>query len=280
MHRLQNLNVPLKVLIGVLSWGFFVALFIPLYPKILDAIFVFQIIPVVMWAMLYGRPGGIAAGITVFFINFLLVKLPGADVLNVFLTRRGLLALFFVILGAIIGRLVELNDVVNKEIKDKEKAQDLYKKLLDTVPETIILYKPEGVVEFASGNSKELFGLKDEKVLFGEKALTHVAEESKKEIQAIWQDLVNDVKDLDGGVYLLQKEDGTKFWGEISASRIKDDEGKVVNIIATIRNVNEKKTNEDEFRKRSDELERLTKLMIGRENKMLELKKQLAELQK
>ncbi|SHE34237.1 PAS domain S-box-containing protein [Mariniphaga anaerophila] len=74
------------------------------------------------------------------------------------------------------------------------------------------------------------------------------------------------------------KADGSKIWVEMNISLIRDKNGTPTGFQGVMRDVNERKKAETELKEKVGELERFNKLMVGRENKMIELKKEINEL--
>ena len=81
-----------------------------------------------------------------------------------------------------------------------------------------------------------------------------------------------------GGTFELPVKDktGRKFFIELSVSSMKLDEK--WHAIGTMRDVTKKKEYSEELKNRTEELERMNKLMVGRELKMMELKKEIERL--
>jgi PAS domain S-box-containing protein len=60
---------------------------------------------------------------------------------------------------------------------------------------------------------------------------------------------------------------------------VKDERGRVVKLFGTVQDITNRKIKEEELRKRTEESERFSKLSVGRELKMVELKKRISELE-
>ena len=73
-------------------------------------------------------------------------------------------------------------------------------------------------------------------------------------------------------------KDGRKIFGEISGTPLRRG-GKIVGVVAIIREITERKRIEEEIIKKSEELEKFNKLAVGRELQMVELKKKIKELE-
>ena len=72
------------------------------------------------------------------------------------------------------------------------------------------------------------------------------------------------------------RKDGETFPVELSLSAVKTDEG--WNAVGVVRDISERKILEERFRTKLDELERMNNLMVGRELKMEELRKEIRRL--
>lgn len=72
------------------------------------------------------------------------------------------------------------------------------------------------------------------------------------------------------------RKDGETFPVELSLSAVKTDEG--WNAVGVVRDISERKILEEKFRTKLDELERMNHLMVGRELKMEELRKEIRRL--
>jgi PAS domain S-box-containing protein len=75
----------------------------------------------------------------------------------------------------------------------------------------------------------------------------------------------------------MQSPEGV-LWVQTDKIPNRNDSGKIIGIIGFTIDITARKSAEDQIKNRSEELERLNNLMIGRELEMINLKKELAEL--
>lgn len=101
-----------------------------------------------------------------------------------------------------------------------------------------------------------------------------------KDVMGIVSKTIRDIRN-DGGFkdvsYSLRK-DGKREWYDANISEKKDSKGKYDGVIMVARNVTDTKEMEKRMKEKMSELESLNKLMVGRELKMVELKKKIKEL--
>ena len=76
----------------------------------------------------------------------------------------------------------------------------------------------------------------------------------------------------------LWRKDGSQFLSEYTATPISDDKDGLVGAVIVFRDITRRKRNEEELNLRMEELERFNRLVIGREERMIQLKKEINEL--
>lgn len=77
---------------------------------------------------------------------------------------------------------------------------------------------------------------------------------------------------------LKTRDNGSKFWTEDTATPFTDVNGNIIGMIESFRDITERKEAEKKLKNQLAELERWEKLTIGRELKMIELKKKIKEM--
>ncbi|MCK5025540.1 MAG: PAS domain-containing protein [Nanoarchaeota archaeon] len=76
---------------------------------------------------------------------------------------------------------------------------------------------------------------------------------------------------------LRKRHDGTKFWAEYVASPLNDVSGNRIGIIESFRDISERKAIGKKLQEQLAELEKWEQITVGRELKMVELKKKLKD---
>ena len=79
------------------------------------------------------------------------------------------------------------------------------------------------------------------------------------------------------GELRFKRKDGSIFPAEISSALFTNSKGETKNSLI-IRDISDRKKVENEIKRKVDELERFNRLMVGREIKMIGLKKEVNEL--
>jgi PAS domain S-box-containing protein len=74
------------------------------------------------------------------------------------------------------------------------------------------------------------------------------------------------------------KADGTLIWVEMNISSIRNEKGEMIGFQGVTRDISERKKAETELKRKVEELERFNRVMVGRENKMIDLKREVNEL--
>jgi len=166
--------------------------------------------------------------------------------------------------------LARLVPAVERELREAEgrrerrradealrESEEMYKALVNTSPDSMIITDLEGTITYASPRSLELNGCQDAGEMLGKRAFMFIAPEDHERA------MINLQKTLDEGSvrnieYRLQKKDGTRFFGEMSAALIHDAKGKQKAFMAVFRDITDRKQAEERLQQ---SLERIRKNM-------------------
>lgn len=175
--------------------------------------------------------------------------------------------------------IAEGRDITDfKELQSRLiESENKYRTLFEASMDAILVVNAEGIILLSNEKHKSLFNSLSQDFdinnLFN---LIHKddSEKIKFEIKLILSGKI--------GTFItirLRKNESEYFWGDLSINKFTDIEGNIL-FICVLRDITYKKQIEDELKKRVYELEQINRLMVGRELKMIELKREVNSLLK
>jgi PAS domain S-box-containing protein len=172
--------------------------------------------------------------------------------------------------------------IENTERKKREEAlresEERYRTLVQNVP--IAVYRtipgPKGKFLMANSTFFKIFGFDSEEEL---KEIAVADVYLNLEDRKVFSDNLLAKGSVDGMELPLRKKDGTVFWGSVTARVVYNENGKNPYFDCTIIDITERKKVKVELDRRIRELEIFQKVAVGRELKMVELKKRIKELE-
>jgi PAS domain S-box-containing protein len=172
--------------------------------------------------------------------------------------------------------------IENTERKKREEAlresEERYRTLVQNVP--IAVYRtipgPKGKFLMGNPNCLKMFGLDSEEDF---QKVSPADLNMDPENRKVFSDNLLAKGSVDGMELPLRKKDGTVFWGSVTARVVYNENGKNPYFDCTIIDITERKKVKVELDRRIRELEIFQKVAVGRELKMVELKKRIKELE-
>ena len=162
------------------------------------------------------------------------------------------------------GRLVHMEyatDITERRVAEESmrRSEELYRQLTVASPDAIIVCNPRGKIIYISPKARELFLIPDNMNIRKERVARYVHPHDAHRALELFEALVgNNLTFLPQ--LLLMREDGSDFFGEISAASVKDDQGTTTSIIMVIRDITERKMNEMELIRAKEKAEESDKL--------------------
>jgi len=203
------------------------------------------------------------------------------------------------------GRLEKVIHIAT-DITERKKAEEAlreseeqFRTLFELSPYSIVLSDMEGNIIACNQQSIRMYGVKGKREMkIGRNVSDFFPED---EWSLLFSTIEKTIKEgtTQGPIeFTMLKEDGTRFLGEASSTLLTDKNGKPTALLAYAYDITERKKAEEDIRKlnaeleqrvkertaeleeKNAELERLNKLFVGRELRMVELKERIAELEK
>ena len=162
--------------------------------------------------------------------------------------------------------------------KKSEEEVNKLQKGVEQSPASIIITNINGTIEYVNPKFCEVTGYSREEVVGHNPRILKSGDKKSADYKLMWETL-NAGNEWRGEFYNVKKN-GDKYWESASISPIRDRNGKTTHFVAVKEDITQMKLAKDKQQTQKNELEQMNKLMIGRELKMAELKKEIEALKK
>lgn len=170
--------------------------------------------------------------------------------------------------GQIHGSLVMVTDVTAQK-----SSKLVFDSLIEAIPDGVIVISIAGVLEYVSAHALEILGYQSADELMGKQIIDYIAPKDVPIFQSALESVMKQGM-LRNIVLNVKRKDSVVITVEVSGSILTDSAGAPEKILGIFRDITQKAANEHAMRKKNEELEHLSKLMVGRELAMTELKKE------
>jgi len=186
--------------------------------------------------------------------------------------------------GKIVGLSGNLIDITERKKTEEElkESEERYRDLIEKEKDIIYTLDDKGNITFVSPTVETILGYRPEEVM-GKNFMVLIPKEWQKKTLADFNNLLK-TGEITAETVLLDKK-GQSHPVEYSSTVIREG-NKVVGTRGIVRDITDRKKIEEVLRKAKDdlqskveELERFSKLAVGRELKMIELKNRINELE-
>lgn len=138
------------------------------------------------------------------------------------------------------SRLKKLFEEKDKATQAFKESEELYRSLINTSPDGITLTDLKGNITFVSEKALELHGCKTAGEVLGKSSFNWIdPSEHERAIHALKDVLIG--KPRENKEYLLLKQNGKKFFGEINTCRLEDAHGNPKGFISITRDISARK---------------------------------------
>ncbi|MDI6740462.1 MAG: PAS domain S-box protein, partial [Candidatus Edwardsbacteria bacterium] len=155
--------------------------------------------------------------------------------------------------GQIIGTLSSGEDITERKRTELalRESEQRYRTLVETSPDAVVLTDLEGRIVTGNRRAAEIHGVKDVSQIVGKNAFDLIVPEDREKAVA------NARKSLAGGSvfreeYRMTRNDGRAFYGEISASLLRDEKNNPAGFVGVVRDITEFRQAEGQYRSTLD----------------------------
>ncbi len=156
-------------------------------------------------------------------------------------------------------------------------SEERYRILVEILPEGVVMADPEGFLLLANRRMADLFGYQDPQEIVGIDLLEWFAPEERARAEAAFDAFLERGGFLESE-YTMMRRDGTRFPAAVSASLLRDDRGAPRALIGIVHDITERKQMHQQLTEQVEELRRWYAAMLGRETRVLDLKREVNEL--
>ena len=182
--------------------------------------------------------------------------------------------------GEFIGRRASNRDITKRkksELKLKESEEQI-NAIFNTVYSGIIMVNTEGFINFANQYMTEMFGFKLQELI----GMPYFDLTANKERTAAETNLVNLIKGEIDHTFVerqYQRNDGSVFWGNLSGTRILNEDGSLKGLIGVITDITDHKMDADALKESLNEKDTLLREIHHRVKNNMQIISSLLNLQ-
>ncbi len=149
-----------------------------------------------------------------------------------------------------------IQDITERKLAELalRESEELYRKLISASPDAVFKINADGMIVFASQQSKLLFRLKHSDEMIGTPITDWIVKTDRLRMVKNIQSRFLDDNEKDAH-YVLQRKDGSTFSGELKTAIIYAAEGNAKGLIAVVRNITDRKQMEQRILRNTIETE-------------------------
>jgi two-component system CheB/CheR fusion protein len=183
--------------------------------------------------------------------------------------------------GRMVGAVHVARDITErKKMEDAlRESESRYRELVQNANSAIIRWKCDGTVTFFNEYAQEFFGYTQEEIIGNNVSILLPGRDSTAgDTSGLVREIAEHPEKYQDNVNENILRDGSIVWMAWTNTPIFDDRGQVAEILSVGMDITERKLAEDALRASNKELERFNRATVGRELRMVELKKEVNEL--
>ncbi len=169
---------------------------------------------------------------------------------------------------------------IAEDITDKKKTEqqlELFRYAVEQSPASVVITDIKGIIQYVNTKFCAVTGYASAEAIGNNPRILKSGEKPPEEYKELWETLTSGK--VWSGEFHNKKKDGSLYWEYASISPIVSANGEITHYLAVKEDITDRKNAEEALLERKNELERLNRIMVDRELRMVELKQKLAELQ-
>ena len=149
-----------------------------------------------------------------------------------------------------------IQDITERKLAELalRESEELYRKLISASPDAVFKINADGLIVFASQQSKFLFRLQHSDEMVGTPITDWIVKTDRMRMVKKIQSQFEEEKEEDAH-YVLQRKDGSTFSGELKTAIIYAADGNAKGLIAVVRNITDRKQMEQRILRNTIETE-------------------------
>jgi PAS domain S-box-containing protein len=222
--------------------------FVPLYHRIGDTVFILSLLPVLLTGLLLGLWGGLLSAISVFAI--IILSLNGLGLANQDLVVPALSLVVLIVVAAAVGRLQDQRERARKQLLERQRAAEAlreseqkYRTLFEASSDAIFVETLDGDVLDCNAAACEMFGYTKEE-MFGLNVVDLIPPATAETLPDVIEEHART-----GGVFveaINKRKDGRLFPVEVSTRLVTIDG--IERVIVYVQDITERKQAEEALR--------------------------------
>jgi PAS domain S-box-containing protein len=159
------------------------------------------------------------------------------------------------------AELAQVNEVLRAEVAERREAEATvresegrYRLLVETSPDGILLADLEGKLLMVNSQAASIFGYADPQAMVGLNTWDLSAPEAQAEMLSSLE-LTRKTGSLRRAEYAYRRKSGATFWGEASASVLRDAAGCPQALISVVHDITERRQSQEDLRQAKDAAE-------------------------
>lgn len=167
-----------------------------------------------------------------------------------------------------------IEDVTKQEMQDRQMVK--ITRAVEQSPDSIVITDKDGLIEYINPFFTQNTGYTKEEAIGQNPRILKSGENSPETYIELWKTISSG--NIWRGELKNKKKNGELYWESISISPILDANGVITNYVAVKADITKQKATDNTVKKRSEDMEHMNALMVGRELKMIDMKKEIESL--